>query len=75
MKKVLTGFFLTSLIAALVLAAPAFACACGPLTSGHQQGSAQGSGKSGHSHYNPSEPCTWPPDIRPASCTPQSPAK
>ena len=70
MKKILPAFFLTSLIAALALAAPAFACACGPLPSSQQQGS----GKSGHSHYNPSDSCTSPADIRPASC-PQSPTK
>ena len=67
MKKVLTAFFLTALIAALVLAAPAFACACGPLPSSSQQ---QGSGSttSPYSVYNPNDQCTWPADIRPASC-------
>ena len=65
MKKVLTAFFLTALIAALVLAAPAFAYACGPLPSS-QQGS--GSITSPYSIYKPNDPCTWPADIRPASC-------
>ena len=68
MKKVLTAFFLAGLIAALILAAPAFACACGPLPSAHQQGS----GSSPYSLYNPNDLCTWPADIRPASC-PQPP--
>ena len=73
MKKVLTAFFLTTLIAALVVAAPAFACACGPLPSSSQQ---QGSGStSPYSTYNPSEPCTWPADIRPASCPQPSTTK
>jgi hypothetical protein len=65
MKKLLAVFFLTSLIAALVLAAPAFACACGPLLSGQQQGSGS---TSPSSVYNPNDQCTWPADIRPASC-------
>ncbi len=73
MKKVLTAFFLTALIAALVVAAPAFACACGPLPSSSQQGS--GSTTSPYSVYNPSEPCTWPADIRPASCPQPSTTK
>jgi len=64
MKKVLAAFFLTALIAALILAAPAFACACGPLPSAQQQGS----GSSERSVYNPNDSCTWPADIRPASC-------
>ena len=68
MKKVLTAFLLATLIAALILAAPAFACACGPLPSAQQQGS----GGSGHSHYNSSDPCTLPTDIRPANCPPSS---
>ncbi len=68
MKKVLAAFFLVSLMAALVLAAPAFACACGPLPKSQQ---ASGS-SSPYSVYNPSDPCTWPADIRPASC-PQPP--
>ncbi len=66
MKKVLTAFFLTTLIAALVLAAPAFACACGPLPSSQQQGS--GSTISPYSVYKPNDPCTWPADIHPTSC-------
>ncbi len=67
MKKVLTAFLLTSLIAALVVAAPAFACACGPLPSSSQQ---QGSGSTSPSSvYKPNDPCTWPTDIRPVSCT------
>ena len=70
MKKVLTAFFLTSLIAALVLAAPAFACACGPLVPSSQQSSGGGSDDSGV--YNQSNPCTWPSDIRPANCPPSS---
>ena len=67
MKKVFTALFFTALVVTLVLAAPAFACACGPLpTSSQQQGS--GSTTSPYSTYNQSEPCTWPADIRPASC-------
>ena len=62
MKKVLTAFLLAGLMAALVLASPAFACACAPLPSA-QQGS--GSGQTG---YDPNDPCTWPTDIRPANC-------
>jgi hypothetical protein len=62
MKKVLTAFLLAGLTAALVLAAPAFACACAPLASGQQS---SGSGQTG---YDPSDPCTWPTDIRPANC-------
>ena len=72
MKKVLAAFFLTTLIAALILAAPAFACACGPLPSAQQQGS---DGNSGHSHYNPSDPCTLPTNIRPTNCSSQSPTR
>jgi len=68
MKKILMAFLLASLIATLVLAAPAFACACGPLPSGQQS-----SGSSVYNGvYNPSDPCTWPPDIRPANCPPPS---
>ena len=69
MKKALTAFFLAGLIAALILAAPAFACACGPLPSAQQQGSGS---ISPYSVYNPNDPCTWPTDIRPTSC-PQPP--
>ncbi len=66
MKKVLTAFLLASLMAALVLAAPAFACACGPLVPSSQQSSGGSSDDSGV--YNPSAPCTWPTDVRPANC-------
>jgi hypothetical protein len=61
MKKVLTAFLLADLMAALVLASPAFACACAPLPSAQQ-------GSGGSSGYNPNDPCTWPTDIRPANC-------
>ena len=72
MKKALTAFFLTTLIAALVLAAPAFTCACGPLPSSQQQDS--GSTASPYSVYKQNDPCTWPADTRSASC-PQPTAK
>ena len=75
MKKVLTAFFITALIAALVLAAPAFAYTCGPLPSSQQQ---QGSGSTcpySAYIYNPNDPCTWPADIRPASCPQPSTTK
>jgi len=64
MKKALTAFLLAGLVAVLVMATPAFACACGPLPSA-QQGGQQGSGPTG---YNPNDPCTWPTDTRPANC-------
>ena len=74
MKKVFTALFFTGLIAALLLAAPAFACACGPLPTSSQQPTTsqqQGSGSTSPYSvyvYDPSEPCTWPADIRPESC-------
>ena len=67
MKKVLTAFLLASLMAALMLAAPAFACACGPLPSA-QQGSGGSSGDIVKYVVSPNDPCTWPTDIRPANC-------
>jgi hypothetical protein len=55
MKKVFTAFLLTVLVAVLVLATPAFACACGPLPSAQQGSTQPGSGPTG---YNPNDPCT-----------------
>ena len=66
MKKVLTAFLLAGLMAALVMASPAFACACAPLPSA-QQGSS-GSSDDIVKYVSPNDPCTWPTDIRPANC-------
>ena len=74
MKKILAALFLASLIAALVVATPTFACACGPLPSSQQQGSGSTSPYSTYI-YNPNDPCTWPTDIRPASCPQPSTTK
>ena len=65
MKKVLAAFLLAGFMATLVLASPAFACACAPLPSAQQ-----GSDSSRYIVYNvsPNDPCTWPTDIRPANC-------
>ena len=60
MKKAFTAFLLAGVVAVLVLATPAFACACGPLPSAQQA--------SGPTSYNPNDSCTWPKDIRPANC-------
>ena len=70
MKKTLTAFLLAFLVAVLVLATPALACACGPLPSAQQGGGQQGSGSSGDivKYVSPNDPCTWPTDIRPADC-------
>jgi hypothetical protein len=71
MKKVFTAFLLAGVVAVLVLATPAFACACGPLPSAQQGSGQQGSGSSGDTVkyvVSPNDPCTWPKDIRPANC-------
>ena len=67
MKKAFTAFLLASVVAVLVLATPAFACACGPLPSA-QQGSGGSSGDIVKYVVSPNDPCTWPTDIRPANC-------
>ena len=63
MKKILAVFLLTSLI---VLAAAVPAWACAPPSSGQGSSNVQNG-------YDPSDPCTWPTDIRPANCSPSSP--
>jgi hypothetical protein len=68
MKKVLTAFLLATLVAILVMATPAFACACAPLPSAQQQGSGGSSGDIVKYVVSPNDPCTWPTDIRPANC-------
>jgi hypothetical protein len=65
MKKALSAFLLATLVAVLVLATPAFACACGLLPSAQQGTAQQGNGPTG---YNPNDSCTWPKDKRPANC-------
>ena len=76
MKKAFTAFLLAGLVAVLVLATPALACACGPLPSAQQGSGQQGSGQQGSGGsgdtvkyvVSPNDPCTWPKDIRPANC-------